>query len=211
MTRWLEIHPTNPQKRLLQQTVDCIRNGEVIVYPTDSCYALGGRVGDRGVAERLRQIRRFDRHHLFTLVCRDLSEIAVYARVDNRQFRMMKGATPGPYTFILTATRELPRRILHDRRKTIGLRVPDHPVAQALLAQLDEPLVSCTLTWPGASQPVGDPSEWRQQLEGVVDIALCGGPCGVVPTTVVDLTGDVPNVMRQGKGSLTRIGLPVGN
>ena len=211
MTQWLDIHPDNPQKRLIQQTVDGIKNGNVVVYPTDSCYALGGRVGDRAVAERLRQIRRFDRHHLFTLVCRDLSEISIYARVDNRQFRMMKGATPGPYTFILTATRELPRRILHDRRKTIGLRVPDHPVTQALLSQLNEPLVSCTLVLPGAQQPVSEPTEWHQQLDGEVDVVLCGGTCGVLPTTVVDLTGESPNVLRRGRGELSRIGMSEGN
>ena len=184
-----------------------MRGGGVIVYPTDSCYALGCHVGDKAASERIRQIRRFDRQHLFTLVCRDLSEIATYARVDNRQYRLLKAATPGPYTFVLEATRELPRRILHEKRKTIGLRVPDHRVTLALLATLGEPLVSCTLHWPGAEQPVNEPVDWRNQLDPVVDMVLDAGPCGLVPTTVVDLTTPVPEVTRQGLGDLERLGL----
>lgn len=207
MADWYEVHPLNPQTRWLSRAADCVRRGGVIVYPTDSCYALGCRVSDKGAAERLRRIRRFDRQHLFTLVCRDLSEIAAYARVDNRQFRLLKAATPGPYTFVLEATRELPRYIPHEKRKTIGLRVPDHRVAQALLQALGEPLVSCTLLWPGAEQPVGDPVEWRAQIDPVVDMVLDAGACGLTPTTVVDLTGTVPDVMRHGLGDLARLGL----
>lgn len=207
MADWYELHPQNPQARWLARAADCVRSGGVIVYPTDSCYALGCHVGDKNAAERLRQIRRFDRQHLFTLVCRDLSEIATYARVDNRQFRLLKAATPGPYTFVLEATRELPRRILHERRKTIGLRVPDHIVAQALLAALGEPLVSCTLHWPGAEQAVSAPQDWRTQLDPVVDMVLDAGACGLQPTTVVDLTANPPEVMRVGLGDVPRLGL----
>ncbi len=207
MADWYELHPQNPQARWLARAADCVRRGGVIVYPTDSCYALGCHVGDKAASERLRQIRRFDRQHLFTLVCRDLSEIATYARVDNRQFRLLKAATPGPYTFVLEATRELPRRILHEKRKTIGLRVPDHRVTQALLETLGEPLVSCTLHWPGAEHPVGGPSDWRAQLDPAVDMVLDAGACGLTPTTVVDLTSTIPEVTRLGLGGLDRLGL----
>jgi len=207
MADWYELHPQNPQARWLARAADCVRGGGVIVYPTDSCYALGCHVGDKNAAERLRQIRRFDRQHLFTLVCRDLSEIANYARVDNRQFRLLKAATPGPYTFVLEATRELPRRILHEKRKTIGLRVPEHIVTQALLAALGEPLVSCTLHWPGAEQPVSTPQDWRAQLDPVVDMVLDAGACGLQPTTVVDLTANPPQITRHGLGDVPRLGL----
>ncbi|TAM11316.1 MAG: threonylcarbamoyl-AMP synthase [Nevskiaceae bacterium] len=207
MAEWLELHPQNPQTRWIRHAVERLNEGAVIVYPTDSCYALGCVVGDKDAAERVRRIRRIDRHHLFTLVCRDLSEIATYAKVDNRQYRLLKLATPGPFTFVLQATRELPRRIQHEKRKTIGIRVPDHPGAQALLAELGKPLLSCTLQFPDAEYPVNEPQEWRRQLDGVVDIVLDSGSCGLEPTTVVDLTNVVPEVLRRGRGDLARLGL----
>lgn len=207
MAEWLELHPRDPEPRWIKRAVARVREGAVIVYPTDSCYALGCVIGDKDAAERVRRIRRFDRHHLFTLVCNDLSEIATYAKVDNRQYRLLKLATPGPFTFVLQATRELPRRIQHEKRKTIGIRVPRHPAAQALLATLGSPLLSCTLQWPDAEFPVSDPQEWRRELDGVVDLVLDSGPCGLEPTTVVDLTGDVPEVLRHGQGAPEALGL----
>lgn len=205
--QWLNVHPQNPQPRLLARSVAALRAGAVIAYPTDSCYALGAHLDDKEAAERLRRIRRFDRQHLFTLVCRDLSEIATYARVDNRQYRLLKALTPGPYTFVLQATRELPRRVAHDKRKTVGIRVPDHPVVQALLALLGEPLISCTLQFPDAGEPVGDPQETRAALQAAVDLVLDAGPCGTQPTTVVDLTAAVPSILRRGKGELAPLGV----
>ena len=204
---WFELHPLNPQKRLLLQIAERLRAGAVIAYPTDSCYALGCHLGDRDAAERLRHIRQFDRHHQFTLVCRDLSEIATYARVDNAQFRLLKRLTPGPYTFVLDATKELPRRIAHEKRKTIGIRVPDHVIAQALLETLGEPLISCTLQFPDEDEPVPELSEWRERLEREVDIVIDGGNCGLQPTTVLDLTGSAPELVRQGKGDVSDLGL----
>jgi tRNA threonylcarbamoyl adenosine modification protein (Sua5/YciO/YrdC/YwlC family) len=184
-----------------------LREGAVIAYPTDSCYALGCRIADKDAADRLRRIRDFDRHHQFTLVCRDLSEIATYARVDNQQFRLLKTLTPGPYTFILQATRELPRRIAHERRKTIGIRVPEHVVACALLEAHGEPLISCTLQFPGDKAPVSDPAEAYWRLAREVDVVLDGGNCGTTPTTVIDLSGAAPQVLRLGKGDVSRVGL----
>lgn len=207
MADWFQIHPVNPQQRLLAQIAVRVRQGAVIAYPTDSCYALGCQLDDREAAERLRRIRGFDRHHQFTLVCRDLSEIATYAKVDNRQFRLIKSLTPGPYTFVLMATKELPRRVAHEKRKTIGIRVPGHVTAQALLETLGEPLISCTLQFPGEDLPVGEPEDWREQLDRTVDIVVDGGPCGVDPTTVLDLSDDDTRVLRRGKGELERIGL----
>jgi tRNA threonylcarbamoyl adenosine modification protein (Sua5/YciO/YrdC/YwlC family) len=215
MAEWLQLHPIDPQRRYLQRALDCLRSGGVIVYPTDSCYALGCRLGDKDAEERVRAIRRFDRNHLFTLVCRDLSEIATYARVDNWQYRLLRNLTPGPYTFILEATRELPRRVLHEKRKTIGIRVPDHKVAQALLEMLGEPLMSCTLILPGDDPgqspdedlPVNDPEEVRARLERQVDLVLEGGACGLVPTTVLDLTGETPQLVRKGLGDVAALGL----
>jgi tRNA threonylcarbamoyl adenosine modification protein (Sua5/YciO/YrdC/YwlC family) len=204
---WLELHPVDPQKRWLQRAADRVRAGDVIAYPTDSCYALGCHLGDKDAAERIRDIRQFDRHHMFTLVCRDLSEIATYARVDNWQYRLLKNLTPGPYTFILEGTRELPRRLVHERRKTIGIRVPDHRVARALLDLLGEPLMSCTLQFPGEEEPVSDPKEHRAELERQVDLVLDGGSCGLQPTTVIDLTGDAPVLVRQGRGDVSSLGL----
>jgi tRNA threonylcarbamoyl adenosine modification protein (Sua5/YciO/YrdC/YwlC family) len=207
MADWFQIHPVNPQPRLLAQVAVRVRQGAVIAYPTDSCYALGCHLDDREAADRLRRIRGFDRHHQFTLVCRDLSEIATYARVDNRQFRLIKSLTPGPYTFVLLATKELPRRIAHEKRKTVGIRVPGHVTAQALLATLGEPLISCTLQFPGEDVPVGEPADWREPLDRAVDIVVDGGPCGIDPTTVLDLSDEGVEVLRRGKGELERIGL----
>ncbi len=204
---WLELHPQNPQKRLLMQAAERLREGAVIAWPTDSCYALGCHLDDRDAAERLRRIRDFDRHHQFTLVCRDLSEIATYARVDNQQFRLLKSLTPGPYTFILEATKELPKRIAHEKRKTVGIRVPEHVVAQALLETLGEPLISCTLQFPDEDGPVSDPQDFRQRLMQEVDLVLDSGNCGLEPTTVLDLSGGGVQLMRQGKGDVSRLGL----
>jgi tRNA threonylcarbamoyl adenosine modification protein (Sua5/YciO/YrdC/YwlC family) len=207
MAEWLELHPVNPQRRWLQRAVDCLRQGGVIAYPTDSCYALGCLAGDKDAAERIRQIREFDRQRLFTLVCRDLAEIAVYARVENWQYRLLRALTPGPYTFILEATRELPRRVLHEKRKTIGIRVPEHKVVQSLLELLGEPLVSCTLQFPDEEEPVNDPADCRERLLRCVDLVLDGGACGLVPTTVLDLTGAAPVLVRQGRGDVSALGL----
>lgn len=204
---WLELHPVDPQKRWLQRAADCVRGGGVIAYPTDSCYALGCRTGDKDAAERIRKIRQFDRHHLFTLVCRDLAEIANYARVDNWQYRLLRQLTPGPYTVILEATKEVPRRLQHEKRKTIGIRVPEHKAAHALLDLLGEPMLSCTLQFPDADEPVGDPNDYRQALEQSVDLVLDGGTCGIMPTTVLDLSGETPLLLRQGLGDVSMLGL----
>ena len=200
MSQFFVVHPVNPQKRLIHQAAVLLRAGAVIVYPTDSCYALGCHLGDKDAMERIRRIRQAGKDHNFTLVCRDLSEIATYARVDNPTFRLLKAHTPGPYTFILEATREVPRRLQHPKRKTIGIRVPDHPVPLALLAELGEPVMSSTLMLPGDEFPLTDPEEMRARLEHRVDLVIDGGPCGVEPTTVVDLTGEAPVVARTGRG-----------
>lgn len=178
-----------------------------MVYPTDSCYALGCMIGNKAGMERIRAIRQVDDRHHFTLVCRDLSEIAHYARVDNQQYRLLKAATPGGYTFILEATREVPRRLLHSKRNTIGLRVPDHAVVSALLAELDEPILSMTLSLPEDGQPLNDPREIRDRIEKRVDVILDAGSCSLEPTTVIDLTGEVPEVVRRGRGDLRPLGL----
>jgi tRNA threonylcarbamoyl adenosine modification protein (Sua5/YciO/YrdC/YwlC family) len=203
----LELHPVNPQARLLTRAVERIRAGAVIAWPTDSCYALGCHLDDRDAAERLRRIRNFDKHHQFTLVCRDLSEIARYAKVDNWQFRLLKQLTPGPFTFILPASKELPKRLSHEKRKTIGIRIPEHTVAQALLAALGEPLISCTLQFPKAAEPVNNPEDWQAELEHSVDLVLAAGDCGTEPTTVLDLSGDAPVLVRQGRGDVSSLGL----
>ena len=207
MAQFFAIHPDNPQPRLIRRTVEILRAGGVIVYPTDSCYALGCRLGDKAAMARLRAIRQVGERHHFALVCRDLAELAVYARVDNRQFRLLKRATPGSYTFLLKATREVPKRLLHPSRKTIGLRVPDHRVVHALLAELGEPLLSSTLLLPGDELPLNDPREIRDRLEHEVDLVLDAGSCGITPTTIVDLTGEDPVITRQGKGSIAPFGL----
>ena len=200
MSQYFLVHPVNPQKRLIRQAAELLRSGAVIVYPTDSCYALGCRLGDKDAMERIRRIRQADKDHNFTLVCRDLSEIATYAKVDNPTFRLLKAYTPGPYTFILEATREVPRRLQHPKRKTIGIRVPDHPVPQAMLAELGEPIMSSTLILPGGAAPLTDPEEMRARLEHRVELVMDGGPCGVEATTVVDLSGDAPRLLRAGRG-----------
>jgi tRNA threonylcarbamoyl adenosine modification protein (Sua5/YciO/YrdC/YwlC family) len=200
MAQYFVIHPTHPQPRLLQQAAQIVHGGGLIVYPTDSCYALGCQIGNKEAMERIRAIRQVDEHHHFTLVCRDLSEIAHYARVDNSAYRLLKAVTPGSYTFILHATREVPRRLQNPRRKTIGLRVPEHPVAQGLLAQLNEPLLSSTLLLPGDELPLNDAREIRERLEHQVDLVLDAGSCGIEMSTVVDLTGEQPQIVRIGKG-----------
>jgi tRNA threonylcarbamoyl adenosine modification protein (Sua5/YciO/YrdC/YwlC family) len=207
MAQYFVIHPQNPQRRLLQQAAQIVRQGGLIVYPTDSCYALGCQIGDKPAQERMRVIRALGPEHHLTLVCRDLSEIAHYARVDNRQYRLLKAATPGSYTFILKATREVPRRLQNPRRNTIGLRVPDHEVVRGLLAELDAPLLSSTLLLPGDELPLNDAGAIRDRLQGQVELILDGGPCGIEPTTVVDLTTEVPEVVRVGKGSLEPFGM----
>ncbi len=201
--QYLVIHPDNPQPRLISQAVAVLRHGGIVVYPTDSCYALGCHLGDKAALERIRRIRQLDEQHNFTLMCQDLSELATYARVGNQAFRLLKALTPGPYTFILTASREVPRRLQHPRRKTIGLRVPDHPIAQALLETLGEPMLSVTLILPGEELPLTDPEEIREHLEKQVDVIIDGGYCGHEPTTVIDLSGETPLVVRQGKGDIS--------
>ncbi len=205
MAQYFEIHPTHPQSRLIKRAVEIVRNGGVIAYPTDSSYALGCHIGDKAAMERIRRIRRVEDDHNFTLVCRDLSEVAQYARVGNADYRLLKANTPGPYTFILPATREVPRRLQHPKRKTIGLRVPDHVIAQALLAELNEPLMSSTLMLPGESLPLSDPAEIRQCLEHEVDLIIDGGFCGLDPTTVIELEEGRATVVRQGKGDSERL------
>jgi tRNA threonylcarbamoyl adenosine modification protein (Sua5/YciO/YrdC/YwlC family) len=202
MTQVIEIHPDNPQARLIGKVVDVIRGGGVIAYPTDSSYALGCHLGDKDALERIRRIRQADKNHNFTLVCRDLSEIAVYARVDNWAYRLLRSLTPGPYTFVLRATREVPRRLQNPRRKTIGIRVPEHPVTQAMLDLLGEPLMSSTLLLPGEQYPPSDVVEVLDKLSGRVDLVIDAGPCGFEPTTLVDLVDGVPVVLRQGKGDI---------
>lgn len=200
MAQYFEVHPVNPQPRLIRQAVDILRRGGVIAYPTDSSYALGCHLGDKDAMERIRTIRQVDKHHNFTLVCADLSQLAQYARVSNSDFRLLKAHTPGPYTFILEATREVPRRLQHEKRKTIGLRVPDHPVVRALLADLGEPIASSTLILPGETLPMSDPQEIRERLERQLDLVIDAGPCGMEPTTVVVLEDGVAEVVRVGRG-----------
>jgi len=200
VSEYLEVHPKNPQARLLKVAVDCVRKGGLIAYPTDSCYALGCHVGDKDALERIRRIRQADKHHHFTLVCRDLSEIARYARVETWQFRLLKAHTPGPYTFLLEATRETPRRLQHPKRRTIGIRVPEHPVPQLLLELLGEPIMTSTLMLPGEDMPLTDGVQIRERLGHELDAIIDGGHCGIEPTTVVDLAVSPPVVVRQGRG-----------
>ncbi len=195
------VHPDNPQPRLIKQAVEIVRQGGVVVYPTDSSYALGCHIGDKVAMERMRRIRKLADKHNFTLVCRDLSEIATYAKVDNPAYRLIKSLTPGPYTFILQATHEVPRRLQNPKRKTIGLRVPDHVVAQSLLQALGEPLMSCTLILPDSDTPLSDPELIQSALKGQVDLLIDSGHCGLEPTTVVDLVSGTPLVTRAGKGA----------
>lgn len=200
MSQFFQIHPENPQARLVREAADIIRGGGVVVYPTDSAYALGCHIGDKNALEKIRRIRKLDAKHNFTLVCRDLSEIATYAKVDNTAYRLLKHSTPGPYTFILRATSEVPKRLMHAKRKTVGLRVPENNIAQAILADLDEPMMSVTLIMPGDEYPLIDPYDIRQVLEHDVDLVIDGGYCGMEVTTVVDLADEAPLVLRVGKG-----------
>ena len=207
MAQYFSIHPDNPQPRLIQQAAEIFRNGGVVAYPTDSSYALGCVIGDKAAQERIRAIRGVDENHHFTLVCRNLAEIAVYARVDNTQFRLLKANTPGSYTFILQASREVPRRLQNPKRSTIGLRVPDHAVTLALLEALDAPLLSMTLQLPEDDAPLNEAWEIRDRLEKRVDLVIDAGACDVLPTTVIDLTGETPELVRLGKGDPARFGL----
>ncbi len=208
MAQYFQIHPDNPQQRLVKQAVEIVQSGGVIAYPTDSSYALGCHIGDKTAMSRIRQIRQLDDKHNFTLVCRDLSELAVYAKVSNANYRLIKSVTPGAYTFILPATREVPRRLQNPRRKTIGLRVPDHPITQALLAELGEPLMSSTLILKGESLPMSDAHDIREMLEHQLDLVIDGGLCGLEPTTVVVLNDDLMAVVRKGRGDILPLGLP---
>ncbi len=202
VTEYFALHPVNPQTRAIRRAAEIVREGGVIAYPTDSCYALGCHINDKNALERMRRIRRADRHHHFTLVCASLNEVGRYARLDTWQFRLLKGCVPGPYTFILHATRETPRRLQHERRRTIGVRIPDHPVPLMLLEELGEPLLSSTLLLPDDPQPLTDGSEIQARLDHEIDAVLDGGNCGVEPTTVVDLTAAPPVIVREGKGDL---------
>ncbi|MBS0587283.1 MAG: threonylcarbamoyl-AMP synthase [Proteobacteria bacterium] len=210
MAQFFSIHTDTPNIRLIRQAVAIVRSGGIIVYPTDSCYALGCHIGDKDAMTRIRTIRQVDERHHFTLVCRNLAEIATYAKVDNSQYRLLKATTPGSYTFILQATREVPRRLQHPKRSTIGLRIPDHPVVQALLEELDEPLLSSTLILPGDEFPLNDAEEIRERLEHQVELVMDAGSCGIDMTTVIDLTTDVPALVRQGKGDLEPFGIDHG-
>ncbi|HXK57194.1 MAG TPA: L-threonylcarbamoyladenylate synthase, partial [Gammaproteobacteria bacterium] len=200
MSQRLQVHPVNPQPRLIRQAAELIRDGSLIVYPTDSGYAFGWHIGNRDAAERLQRIRQTGKDHNFTLVCRDLSEIATYARIENSTYRLLRAHTPGAYTFILRATREVPRRLQNPKQQTVGIRVPDHPVPLALLAELGEPLMSSTLILPDHDLPLADPDEIWEILCSRIDLLIDSGNCGLDPTTVVDLTGDYPQVLRQGSG-----------
>ncbi|MES9872420.1 MAG: L-threonylcarbamoyladenylate synthase [Candidatus Sedimenticola sp. 6PFRAG7] len=200
MSLFLQIHPDNPQKRLIASAVEIIHKGGLVIYPTDSSYALGCHIGDKTAMERIRRIRQLDDKHNFTLVCRDLSEISTYAKVGNQHYRMLKTLTPGPYTFIHKATKQVPRRLQHPRRKTIGIRVPDNAIAQELLGTLGEPLMSSTLIMPGEDMPLIDPYEMKDLLSHQVDLIIDGGYCGFEPTTVVDMEDETPQVVRVGKG-----------
>lgn len=207
MARLVQIHPESPQPRLLVQAAEFIRQGALVALPTDSCYALGCHLGDKEALDRIRLIRQVDDRHHLTLMVRDLSEIATYARVDNAQYRLLKAATPGSYTFILEGSKELPRRVMHPKRKTIGLRIPDHPVALALLEELGEPLLTTTLQLPGDEFPLTEGWEIQDRLDEQLELILDGGPCGTEPTTVIDLTGSAPELIRAGRGSLALFGL----
>lgn len=207
MAQYFEVHPDNPQPRLLKQAAALLDKGGILAVPTDSSYALVCHIDDKTAADKLRQIRGVDDKHHLTLLCRDLSELASYARVDNRQFRLLKAATPGPYTFILEASKEVPRRVSHPQRKTIGLRVPDHGVLQALLAIHAGPLLATTLIARGETEPMNDPHEIREHYEHQLAAVIDAGACALEPTTVIDLSGEEPEVVRQGRGSASALGL----
>lgn len=200
MAQFFDIHPDNPQPRLIRRAVDILLDGGVIVYPTDSSYALGCQIGAKEAMERIRRLRKLDEKHNFTLVCRDLSEITTYAKIDNQGYRLLKSLTPGAYTFIFEGTREVPRRLMHPRRKTIGIRVPDNAICRDLLGTLDQPILSTTLILPGDELPLTDPYEMRDLIGQQVDLIIDGGFCGFEPTTMVDMSGDTPVLIRVGKG-----------
>jgi|TARA_R110002072_G_scaffold98488_1_gene216649 tRNA threonylcarbamoyl adenosine modification protein (Sua5/YciO/YrdC/YwlC family) len=202
VSQFFQIHPDNPQARLIRQAADIIRKGGVVVYPTDSAYALGCHIGDKSALDRIRRIRKLDDRHNFTLVCRDLAQIATYAKVNNSVYRLLRHTTPGPYTFILLATSEVPKRLMHPKRKTVGLRVPENSIVDALLADLGEPLMSVTLIMPGDDLPLIDPYDIREVLEHEVDLVIDGGYCGMEATSVIDMADDVPLVLRAGKGDI---------
>ena len=207
MSQFFAIHPDNPNPRLIRQAAAVLRDGGIVVYPTDSCYALGCRLDDKDVVTRIRQIRQLDEQHHLTLMCRDLSEISRYARVDNSKFRLLKANTPGSYTFILEATKEVPKRLQHPKRSTIGIRIPDHPVALALLEELGEPMSSSTLILPDEEWPLNDAERIRELLEKKVELVIDGGAVGIDFTTVIDLTGDTPVLLRRGKGDIAPFGI----
>lgn len=207
MSQYFQVHPVNPQPRLIKQAAQIIHGGGIVAVPTDSCYALVCHLDDKAAVERLRRIRGIDEKHHLTLLCRDLSELAVYARVDNRQFRLLKNATPGPFTFILEATRCVPRRLSHPSRKTIGLRVPENCIVDMLLAELDQPLLGTTLTLPGDDEPLNDPEAIRDRIGKQIDLIIDGGACSFEMTTVVDLSGDDTALVRQGRGNPALLGL----
>lgn len=207
MSQYFQIHPSNPQARLVKQAAEIIRNGGVVAVPTEACYTLVCRIEDKAAADKLRQIRQVDHKHHLTLMCRDLSEISSYARVDNRQFRMLKAAVPGSYTFILEATKEVPRRLSHPSRKTIGIRVPENKIMQMLLEELGEPLIGTTLILPEDPDPLTEPDEIVEKLKNQVDAIVDGGACGFMPTTVIDMTSSEPVLVRQGGGDVRIFGL----
>lgn len=207
MTQVFSVHPTDPQVRLLRQAAQMLDHGGIGAIPTDSCYALACHLDDKAAVDRIRAIRRIDERHLLTLMCRDLSDLGLYAKVDNRTFRLIKNVTPGPYTLILQATREVPRRLSHPSRKTIGLRIPDHPAALGLLDVLGQPLISTTLQLPGDEIPLNDVGDIRARLAHDIDFVLDAGPCGIEPTTVVDLTGPEATIVRRGRGDIGALGL----
>jgi tRNA threonylcarbamoyl adenosine modification protein (Sua5/YciO/YrdC/YwlC family) len=204
MARYIDVHPDNPQARSIRQIVDLVRDGRLIVYPTDSCFALGCQLGNRDGLGRIREIRRLDNRHHFTLVCRDFAQLGQFVQVSNSVFRLVKASTPGSYTFILPATREVPRRLLHPRKHTVGVRIPEHTVAQALLAELGEPLLSSTLILPGEDQPMTQGWEIKERLDQLVDAVLDAGDCGTEPTTVIDLSQPEPEILRRGAGDPSR-------
>jgi tRNA threonylcarbamoyl adenosine modification protein (Sua5/YciO/YrdC/YwlC family) len=203
VSQFFKVHPVNPQRRLLRRVVEIVRSGGVIVYPTDSCYAFGWLIGDKQALERVRRIRQTERDHDFTLVCRDLSDIGTYARVENWAYRLLRSRTPGPYTFILRATNEVPKRLQDPKRRSIGIRVPKHTIVQDLLGELGEPLMSSTLLLPGDSLPLSEPDAIRERVQHVVDAIIDGGACGVEPTSVIDLSRDEITVLRKGKGDVS--------
>jgi tRNA threonylcarbamoyl adenosine modification protein (Sua5/YciO/YrdC/YwlC family) len=202
VARYFDVHPDNPQPRAIQQVVDILRGGGLIVYPTDSCYAFGSQLGNKEGLDRIREIRRLDDSHHFTLVCRDFAQLGQFVKINNSVFRLIKAATPGSFTFILPATKEVPRRLMHPRQKTVGVRIPDHTVAQALVAELGEPILSSTLLLPGQEEPMTQGWEIKERLDHLVDAVVDSGDCGIEPTTVVDLSGDEPEIIRQGAGDL---------